>query len=157
MAAFFSHRRGSVVRVNSQHQQAGGLLPFRILVAGTDLTTPTTRAIITQAGINENGNFQFLHTLNETIYAYVFGDRIGELQIGGVCFAHPCDDQPSGMKQVIDAYRDKKISRSGRPALVSFGETDYKGFLVGMTIDIMDPERILGQWAFRFNTFPGNQ
>lgn len=157
MAAFFAHQRGSVVRVTSLHQQAGGLLPFRILMADSDITSPNTRAIITQAGIVENGNYQFLHTLNETIYAYVFGDRIGELRIAGMSFAHPCDGQPSGMKQIIDNYRTNRIANRGGPVQVSFGETDYKGFLVGMTIDITDPERNLGQWAYRLNTFPGNQ
>lgn len=157
MAAFFAHKRGAVVRVTGLHAQPGGLLPFRILIAGTDITSPSTRAIITQSGIVENGNYQFLHTLNETIYAYVFGDRIGELRIGGICFAHPCEGYASGMKQIIDNYRSKRISQAPGPVQVSFGETDYKGFLVGTSIDITDAERNLGQWAFRFNTFPGNE
>lgn len=157
MAAFFAHKRGSVVRVTGQWQQAGGLLPFRIVMAGMDITSPNTRAIITQGAIVEQGNYQFLHTLNETIYAYVFGDRIGELRISGICFAHPCDSRISGMKQVIDNYRAKRIAQTGGPVQVSFGEIDYKGFLVGMNLDVSDPERNLGQWTFSFNTFPGNQ
>lgn len=157
MAAFFAHKRGTVVRVTGLHQQAFGVLPFRILIAGMDLTAPNTRAIITQAGIIENGNFQFLHTLNETIYAYVFGDRIGELRVSGICFAYDCSVQSSGMKQVIDNYRDFRIANTGGPVQVSFGETDYKGFLTGMNIEITDAERNLGQWSLRFHTFPGNQ
>lgn len=157
MPAFFSHVRGAVVRVTGLQKQAGGLLPFRIIVDGMDIAGPNTRAIITQAGIVENGNYQFLHTLNETIYAYVFGDRIGELRIAGMCFAHPCDGSDSGMKQIIDNYRANRIAERGGPVGVSFGETDYRGFLVGMNIDVTDAERNLGQWAFRFNTFPGNQ
>jgi hypothetical protein len=157
MAAFFAHKRGSVVRVTGQWQQAGGLLPFRIIMAGIDITAPNTRAIITQGAIVEHGNYQFLHTLNETIYAYVFGDRIGELRVSGICFAHPCGGAQSGMKQIIDNYRAKRIAQLGGPVQVSFGEVDYKGFLVGMNLDMADPERNLGQWTFSFNTFPGNQ
>ncbi len=158
MPAFFAHKRGTVVRVTGAQQQVGGLLPFRIIMAGTDITAPNTRAIITQSGIIENGNFQFLHTLNETIYAYVFGDRIGELRVSGLCFAHPCDErQYSGMKQIIDNYRAKRIAKSGGPVQVSFGEVDYKGFLIGMNLDVADAETNLGQWTFSFRTFPGNQ
>lgn len=163
MPAFFSHIRGSVVRVTGLHKNTGGLLPFRIIMDGIDVTSPNTRAIITQAGIVENGNYQFLHTLNETIYAYVFGDRIGELRVGGIAFAHPCQSadfvgpQTDGIRQIIDNYRSNRIAQLGRPVQVSFGSTDYRGFLVGMNIDIADAERNLGQWAFRFNTFPGNQ
>jgi|JI9StandDraft_1071089.scaffolds.fasta_scaffold37713_2 hypothetical protein len=157
MPAFFAHKRGAVVRVTGQWQQAGGVLPFKIIMDGIDVTDPDTRAIITQGGIIEQGNFQFLHTLNETIYAYIFGDRIGELRVSGVCFAHPCDSEVSGMKQIIDNYRAKRIARLGGPVQVSFGEIDYTAFLVGMTLDVMDAERNLGQWAFSFNTFPGSQ
>jgi len=154
MAAFFAHKRGSVQRVDSQ-ATGGGLLPFRIIINGTDISSPNTRAIITSAGIVENGNYQFLHTLNETIYAYVFGDRIGELRVGGVCFAHPCGGADSGMAQIIRQYRANRIAKLGGPVMLNFGEEDYKAFLVGMTIDVTDAERILGQWALRFNTFPG--
>jgi hypothetical protein len=157
MPAFFSHGRGRVARVTSLYTQAGGLLPFRIVMTDIDITGPSTRAIITQAAIVENGNYQFLHTLNDTIYAYVFGDRIGELTVSGMCFADTCGVGTSGMKQIIDNYRRNRIGAAGRPVQVSFGETSYKGFLVGMNVDLADPEQMIGQWTYRFNTFPGNQ
>lgn len=159
MGAFFAHKRGSVVKVTGQWQQAGGAMPFQIVMDSLNLsgaTNPNTRAIITQSSIVEQGNFQFLHTLNETIYAYVFGDRIGELRVSGICFAYPCNNNVSGMKQVIDNYRENRIAKKGGPVGVSFGEMSYKGFLVGMNLDIVDAERNLGQWTLSFNTFPGN-
>jgi hypothetical protein len=61
MPAFFAHNRGSVVRVTSQHNQPGGLLPFRIVLQDMDIDSPLTRAIITQAAIVENGNYQRNH------------------------------------------------------------------------------------------------
>lgn len=155
MATFFAHKRGSVVRVTGQYQQAGGELPFRIRMEGTDISARNTRAIITQAAIVERGNFQFLHTLNDTIYAYVFGDRIGELRVSGICFAHPCDAEQSGMQQIIENYRTHRIAAKGGPVQVGFGESSYHGFLVGMNLDVTDAERNLGQWTFSFNTFPG--
>ncbi len=157
MPAFFAHKRGTVVRVASLDQQAGGARPFRIIMTDMDMSAPDTRAIVTQVGIVENGNFQFLHTLNETIYAYVFGDRIGELRVSGICFAHSCDDRPSGMKQIVDNYRAKRLSKSGGPVQVSIGDINYKAALVGMNLDVLDAETSLGQWTFSFKTFPGNQ
>ena len=162
MPAFFSHARGAVSRVDGLVGQ--GVMPFRIQIANTGIggaVNPTTRAIITQAAIVENGNFQFLHTLNETIYVYVFGDRIGELRVSGMCFANPCTfgrgaiSGNTGMKQIIDVYQANRLAKLGGPVLTSFGETPYRGFLTGMTMEIADPERALGQWAFRFHTFPG--
>lgn len=160
MPAFFAHSRGSVSRVDGQVQV--GLLPFSVRLQDMDfggLEDLNSRAIITQAGILENGNYQFLHTLDETIYVYVFGDRIGELRVAGICFSNLCqaDGASSGMAQIINNYQRNKLSARGGPVLVNFGEITYKGFLTGMQLDVSDPDRNLGQWAFRFHTFPASR
>ena len=160
MAAFFAHKRGTVSRVDGL-VDGFGILPFWINMQGTGVggvVDPTARAIITQAAIVENGNYQFLHTLNETIYVYVFGDRIGELRVSGIAFSNACHGGGgSGMKQIIDSYKTNRLAEKGGPVLVNFGATTYRGFLTGMNLDVVDPERNLGQWAFRFHTFPGGQ
>jgi|GEM_PF-5098961 len=161
MQAFFAHKRGSVSRVNAIAGEH--VLPFNIVMQEINIgsvANASTRAIITQAALVEHGNFQFLHTLDETIYAYVFGDRIGELRVSGVCFTIPCGPavgpaQGSGIKQVIDSYAENRLAKTGAPVLVNYGETTFKGFLTGMNVEVVDAERNLGQWSFRFNTFPG--
>lgn len=155
MPAFFSNQRGTVVRVGTSGRN--DTLPFRIVVLGSDLGQPWTQAIVTQAGVIESGNYQFMHTLSETIYAYIFGDRIGELRVSGVCFAYNCLGAPNGVRQIADTYRRLRIANAGAPVMVSIGGVDYQGFLIGMTLDIANAEQNLGQWTMRFNTFPGNQ
>lgn len=156
MPAFFAHSRGTMVRVTSQWRNGGGVIPFRILIAGTDLADPNTDAIITNGGIVEHGNYQFMHTVSETIYAYVFGDRIGELRVGGVCFASTCGSEVSGIQRIVKAYRRNRIGKAGSEVQVSFGEIDFKAFLTSMSLEIADAELNIGQWVFTFNTFPGN-
>jgi len=161
MPAFFANNRGSVSRVNSNQQ--GGILPFRILAPELDMLQPAprTRAIVTQAAVSESGSYQFRKTLSSTIYAYVFGDQIGELQLSGLCFLGLCSGDAggttatSGMQQVIDNYKKNRISTAAKAIQVSFGTTNYRGFLVGMHLEINDPEANIGQWMFRFNTFLG--
>lgn len=162
MPAFFAHRRGSVVRVTGQNKDDSGLLPFRIVMDGFDLQDPNPRAIITQAGIVEKGSYQFHHTLNQTIYSYVFGDRIGDLRISGICFTDVCfggagagaGPSFSGIKQIADNYKQNKISKRGTPVQVAFGEVNLRAFLVGMQTEIVDVERLLGQWTYQLKTFP---
>lgn len=156
MPAFFARNRGTVVRVTPGGGMAGDVLPFKIVMADAGMDQPNTNAIITQCGIIEQGNYQFAHTLGETIYAYIFGDRIGELRVSGICFANPCEGTRSGIQQIIDTYRKNRIAAAGRAVSVSVGEVDYLAFSTGMTLEITDPEKQLGQWALRFNTFPGN-
>lgn len=139
----------------------GGVLPFVVRMGGMDIgsvVNQQTKAIITQAAIVENGNYQFLHTLNETIYLYVFGDRIGELQVSGLAFSKLCPGgEETGMEQVIRNYRRNRVAELAAPVIVSYGAGQpFRSFLTGMSIDVADPERMIGQWSYRFNCFPGS-
>lgn len=157
MPSFFVQKPGTVVRVGNPQQS--GVLPFSIRMESLDVggvVNPGSRAIVTQAAIVQEGNYQFLHTLADTIYVYVFGDKIGELRVSGVAFASLCQGEGTGMDQIIDNYDKNKLSRRGSPVLVSYGaQKVFRAFLIGMSLEVTDPERILGQWAYRFKMFPG--
>lgn len=47
-------------------------------------------AIVTQIAIQSQSNYQFLHSLENLIYVYSFGDRIGETTLAGIGFVRPC-------------------------------------------------------------------
>lgn len=164
MPSYFANRRGTVYRATGQ--RTGVALPFQIRMQGVGIGSDnaSARAIITQAGVMQNGNFQFLHTIGETIYVYVFGDRIGELRVSGVAFMQSCNvlgglelggSRATGMQQVLLEYQRNKLSSRARPVLVNFGDMPFRGFLTGMQLDMSDAENSLGQWSFRFHTFPG--
>lgn len=155
MPAFFAQRRGTVARVTGL--RGGAPMPFRIKMDGIDIASDhqSSRAIITQCGIARNGNIQFLHTIGEAIYAYVFGERIGELRVSGVAFSGMCGGETTGMQQVLDTYEEKRASKTGRPLTVNFGDTPFTGYLTGMQLEVSDAETQVGQWTYRFNTFPG--
>ena len=153
MAIFFSTAPGKVIRIDSQ----GLLLPFQIAMTNWG-GFGTQQAIITQGGVQLDGAFQFLHTLNDFIYVYTFGDRIGELMVSGVTFLDNCAGQAvSGFESVLGYYYANRIANLGGPVKVSFGSTAlgvFQGFLTGMKVDIVDSESLLGQFAYRLNVFP---
>jgi protein-disulfide isomerase-like protein with CxxC motif len=164
MPAFFSRQRGTVSRVTGQ--RGGAPMPFQLKMQGMGIGSdnPTARAIITQAGISQRGSVQFLHTIGETIYAYIFGDRMGELRVSGVAFSSLCGDSvsavssaPTGFQQVLDEYQEHRVANIGRPVLVNFGNAPFKGFLVDMSLELTDAETHLGQWSYRFASFPGRR
>jgi hypothetical protein len=157
MPVFFAHQRGSVLQVQTQATNVGGTLPFTIQIEDMGIAPGTSpNLIVTQAAIVEKGNFQFLHTLNETIYVYVFGDRIGELRVSGIAFGTPCGGD-NGINAIMKSYRENRLAEKGGPVTVSFGDDPYRGFLTGMNVDVSDPERQLAQWALRFHSFPGGK
>ena len=148
--AFFAHSRGTVARVR------GPWARQMVFSVDVDEITPLQRGIVTQAGVSQDGNFQFLHTLNDTIFVYVFGDRISELTVSGVAFTQAgCTGE--GISELLLKYQAKKISRKAEPIAISFGPSEtFESFLTGMKVDVVDPERMLAQWTYRFASFPAS-
>jgi hypothetical protein len=50
----------------------------------------TFRSIITGFKVQLKGGVQFLHTLNDFIYVYTFGERMGQVTISGISFYQDC-------------------------------------------------------------------
>jgi hypothetical protein len=142
----FSRGRGTV-SVMPDGREA---IPFRISLHGQTFA----KAIITQAAIVQNDNYQFLHTLADTIYVYVFGTRIGELVVGGFAFANTCWAGPDGLNEILATYNYGRIAVRPAPVVVVIGHTAFAAFLTGMQAQIVDPENMLTQWSYRFATFP---
>lgn len=159
-ALVFPHARGSVKAVPGPWQSAGA---FNVTVRGWGMRQ---RAIITQTGVVQNGNFQFLHTINDQIFVYVFGDRISELYVSGVSFgtyvgdtnSSGCAPYQDGTRDVFPFYRNHRIAVRAEPILVRIGTRGvFRSFLTGMKFDVLDPELQLGQFTFRFHSFPTSQ
>lgn len=166
MAAFFSQQRGAVAMVGPGAGVAAA--PFAVRMEGLAVIGPGSDAILTQVAVAEQGNYQFLHTLGDTIYVYVFGDRIGEIRLSGLCFANACRQgsgalpgasADGGINTILKTYRANKLATRSNPVQINIGPAAgdvYRGFLTGMTMEILDAEHQIGQWAFRFNTFPSS-
>lgn len=150
MGMFFSHARGSVKRVTGPWQKQSSL---RVVVQGMNFRN---QAIVTQAGVDQNGNFQILHPAEDQIFVYVFGRRISELYVAGVAFATPCDGQPNipGTDVVLDFWEANRIDVREEPVIVSLGNRSFRSLLTGCKVDIADPETQLAQFMFRMHCFP---
>ena len=119
-------------------------------------------AIITGMSLELSGNYQFLHTVNDFIYFYSFGDRVGQLSVSGIGFVRPCDggSTKGEIMQLYDYYTTKRASKRGGKALkVTLGTVGsiktFHGFLTGMRLDVTDGTLgTIGYWTLRFNVIP---
>lgn len=104
-----------------------------------------------------NGNYQFLHTVNDFIYVYAFGDRIGELTISGFGFTKTCANaNKAKLCNVFKFYQDNRIKENGAMS-VQIGdcpEANFWAFLTGMRLELQDAATMIGQWSLRFNIIP---
>lgn len=152
MGFFLAHTRGAVRVVNGPWRGAPSL---RVRVQGLRDHLNRNTAIVTQVGLSQQGNFQFVHTVNDRIFVYVFGDRISELRVSGVAFAAPCATPgENGLDAILRGYERHKLSAAGRPVIVALGSFRFQSFLTGCQTEIVDPDLQLTQFSYRFHSFP---
>ena len=128
---------------------------------------PAIKAIVTHVGVQSSGNYQFLHSLKEYIYVYVFGERIGDIAISGLIFSEACETENgiadamapanagSGFEQLASYYLTHRIAHRGAPLTFIVGLTGqatYQGFLVSQKLEIIDPQSQLGQFTMYLKT-----
>lgn len=117
---------------------------------------PAVKSVVTNFGVAATGNFQFLHTLRNFVYVYVFGERISEITVGGIAMAADClQEGPSGVELLWDYYQKNKISAKGTPVGIAIGtKMSFQGFLTGVSLNANDPQSGLSQWGMKFAFHP---
>jgi hypothetical protein len=118
-------------------------------------------ALVTGLTLEMSGNYQFLHTLNELVYFYAFGDRVGTLAVTGLGFTAACDGASKGsILSLYDYYQSNRAAKSGNEAIKIVIEDENTsitlwGFLTGMRIDVSDGQMgTIGYWTLRFEVIP---
>jgi len=112
----------------------------------------STHCLITGVSLSTQGNYQFLLTLRNYTYVYVFGERMGDFTVSGVSLAGLCGSTTDGMPSAIDYYVSHAISNTGTPIAVSIGGWAMYAFLIGATFSHQDAKNRLGQFAYVFKT-----
>ena len=144
-----------------------------VLRVGSGCPTPTVATIavdtfslqlpITGYSLDMGTNHQFLHSLDNFIYLYAFGDRIGELTLSGLSFTGSCVQNNGGgdisdaMGQcaILSYYKDYRVSNSKgtKVSMISLGNCSniLRGFLTGIRLDLPQPSAPIVQWALRYH------
>lgn len=149
MPAVFSMKAGQVGRVTSPRGVVAFTIDFEDGRQGT--------YIVTEVAVRQGVNVQFLHTLDDAIYIYVFGDRIGDIMISGIAFIEVCgpDSGGSGVKNAMEYYAKNRASQRSGPVLVKFGDGDpFKSYLIDSGMTLLRPEMGAAQFTFNFKSLP---
>lgn len=150
MADIFSHSRGRVVA----HNEPSGI-PMSLFLEGWGGFFGF-KSIITNVKLEATGAVQFLHTLRDFIYIYVFGDRISSMQISGLSFWDRCDaPNYHGIEYVNAYYLQNRVSERAAPVTMVIGlGTPFFGFLVRFSFDYNDAEAQIAQFTLDFRVIP---
>lgn len=117
---------------------------FALAMPDPKITFASQKCVITRVGVSAAGNFQFLHTIGNDVYVYVFGDRMGAVQLSGIAFQTTSKDGSGkhGFESLFDWYEQNRIAVRSTPVSVTVGRNlTFKGFVTGLTGDIQDTLR----------------
>ena len=141
-----------------------GCTPDDFLIVTFDNNSFTQEFILTGVQLELSGNYQFLHTVNDFVYFYSFGDRVGLLTLTGVSFLNTCDSvEKDGAKlfRIYDWYNENKATkREGKSLLVALtppkGEpVRLYGFVTGVKVDLQQGNTgPIGYWTVRLEVLP---
>jgi hypothetical protein len=136
---------------------AGTIRTVDVKGAGGSIGFTVQKSIITRVTVSQQGNYQFLHTLGNDVYIYVFGDRIGEVTISGLAFPVDCDKSgsPLGAELIFDWYKDNRVAKRVQPVTITIGlKTIIQGFVTSLTLDTVDPATGVVQWNMQMVVLP---
>ncbi len=117
----------------------------------------SSRVIITGATYSQSANIQFQQSLKDAIYMYVFGERMGQIEISGMAFASACTDTDkttAGVDDILAYYQDGRASKSGDAISIIIGKTPITGFLVGCNVRMVNPVTMMYGFSFALATVP---
>jgi hypothetical protein len=161
MPIIFEQSAGRVTAVLDD--SATGLIQLATVEGGGNtgrLSYLQHSTIITSVGVSTSGNYQFLHSVGGDVYVYVFGDRIGQVDIQGISFPEVCFGGGAanfhGFERLQRWYNDNRIARLRRPIRVILGrQTAIDGFLLGLTQRGEDATTRAVRFTLQLSVLPG--
>jgi hypothetical protein len=114
--------------------------------------------LITRLGVAQRSNIQIQPALRNGIYVYAFGDGMGELQVGGVCFigdiCNGAQGAADGVQQALQFYARNRVAKTLTHVNVTIGRTPFSGFLVGVQLGTESAENRIFTWQLSFASLP---
>lgn len=143
-----------------EHNQMPGLMkvfatgaPVRLTftMAGWFAGASIQNAVLSGVSASTQGNYQFLLTMRNYTYVYVFGEKMGDIVVSGIA-ALECGEVLHGLTHAMDYYNSYRLGFTGSPVVLQFATYVANAFLVGGTFQYMDPKSRLAKFQFKFKT-----
>jgi hypothetical protein len=114
------------------------------------------KSIITNVSVAQQTNHQFLHTLGNDIFIYVFGDRVGQISLQGLSFPETCEAPggEGGLELLLNWYKQHKLSSRQDPVKIAIGQITFTGFVQSVSTEVMDPKTWLSRYVLGVAIIP---
>ena len=135
-------------------------VPFAILVDQKALDNVAIKGMLTGVSFGQETNVQFMHTLKDTIYINVFGNKIGQMTLSGIIFlGDVCisggGKQSGGLDLFYNFFTDNNVVGKADPVVVQIGKgITLKTFILGFNFNVADAQTSLGQFTMTMAVIP---
>lgn len=153
----FTATQGTIMVVEPAGNQRR--TPFALRVDNAELGPTVLRGIVTGVSLAQDTNVQFMHSLRDTIYINVFGNKIGQMSISGILFMG--DVCPLGynvggpIDQAYNFYIQNNVVNRAKALPINLGtKLTFKAFLLSFQCQVMDPQTSMGQFTMNLAVVP---
>lgn len=149
MADIFNSRMGYVSVLKGQNVVPGRVKigefdPKAVLISGVNYTQAT--------------NQQFQYALDNSVYVYVFGDKMGDVEVIGMAFPALCGEAIDGLSEILQFYAERRASKTEALVNVVVGDETVNGFLCSVwtraIVGSGDEGGPVHQWGLKILTLP---
>lgn len=127
--------------------------PLSFAMGGWSTSFAGTHCALQGVSGSTAGNYQFLLTLRNFTYVYVFGEKMGEFIVTGLAYPGDCTPYAGhGLTYAIAYYNTYAISVTGTPVALLLAGWATWAFLVEARFTATNPRSVIGQFQFRFRT-----
>ena len=134
-------------------------LPGRIFIETPKFPVNNAPILISGIDYNQQTNQQFQTALDGSVYIYVFGDQMGDIQVQGVAFAGLCTGaRDGGITQILKYYATNRASKKADPVIIVAGGEPIGGFLTAIklrdNVSSSDPIAAVTNYTLVINSLP---
>lgn len=145
MSDIIACRRGTVITIEGCEG-----IPAMLTVDGFNAKA----AVIIAPAVGQKVNIQFMTSLKEAVYAYVFGDQMGNISLNGFAFASRCDDDSNGIKELFEYYDEYRASVRKEIVTITIADRAFSGFLVALNVRPQSPENMVSEFNMELSSLP---
>ena len=135
--------------------------PFVMKVDKSELSRDLIRGIVSSMSVSQDISIQFMHSLRDTIYINVFGNKIGQMTLSGILFlSDVCENgakDPSGapFEKFHNYYTNNNAVARAKALDIQIGaNVAFKAFLLGFNFQVADAQTSLGQFTMSLAIVP---
>lgn len=136
--------------------------PFVMKVDEADLSGDMIRGIVSSMSVSQDISVQFMHSLRDTIYINVFGNKIGQMTLSGIIFlSDVCENgekkDPDGapFEKFYNYYTNNNAVARAKALDIQIGaKVAFKAFLLGFNFQVSDAQTSLGQFTMTLAIVP---